>query len=104
MSERGLTAQAQDEIVLGIKSFALYGFPEIHSASFALLVYASCYLKAHHPAAFYASRLKTSIEGGECFRRRSIWVSSAARSAKRSALASKARAAISASKSASGNG
>ena len=43
--------------MLGIKSFALYGFPESHSASFALLVYASSYLKAHHPAAFYTALL-----------------------------------------------
>ena len=42
---------------VGITSFALYGFPESHAASFALLVYASAYLKAHHPAAFYAALL-----------------------------------------------
>ena len=57
MSKHGIVGKAQDDIVLGIKSFALYGFPESHSASFALLVYASCYLKAHHPAAFYAALL-----------------------------------------------
>jgi len=57
MAKNGIVGKAQDDIVLGIKSFALYGFPESHSASFALLVYASCYLKAHHPAAFYAALL-----------------------------------------------
>ncbi|MCA1663669.1 MAG: error-prone DNA polymerase, partial [Myxococcales bacterium] len=57
MAKHGILTKAQDDIVLGIKSFALYGFPESHSASFALLVYASCYLKAHHPAAFYAALL-----------------------------------------------
>ncbi|MGZ3443267.1 MAG: helix-hairpin-helix domain-containing protein, partial [Polyangia bacterium] len=57
MAKNGILGKAQDEIVLGIKSFALYGFPESHSASFALLVYASCYLKAHHPAAFFAALL-----------------------------------------------
>ena len=57
MAKHGILGKAQDDIVLGIKSFALYGFPESHSASFALLVYASCYLKAHHPAAFYAALL-----------------------------------------------
>ncbi|HEX6836909.1 MAG TPA: error-prone DNA polymerase, partial [Polyangia bacterium] len=57
MTKNGIVGKAQDDIVLGIKSFALYGFPESHSASFALLVYASCYLKAHHPAAFYAALL-----------------------------------------------
>ena len=57
MTKNGIVGKAQDDIVLGIKSFALYGFPESHSASFALLVYASCYLKAHHPAAFYTALL-----------------------------------------------
>jgi error-prone DNA polymerase len=47
----------QDEIVQGITSFALYGFPESHAASFALLVYASAFLKAHHPAAFTCALL-----------------------------------------------
>jgi error-prone DNA polymerase len=53
MSERGILGAAQDEIVQGISSFALYGFPESHAASFALIAYASAYLKAHHPTAFY---------------------------------------------------
>jgi error-prone DNA polymerase len=57
MTERGITGDVQGQIVRSITSFALYGFPESHSASFALLVYASAYLKAHHPAAFYASLL-----------------------------------------------
>ena len=48
---------AQDQIVKSITSFALYGFPESHAASFALIAYASAYLKAHHPAAFLASLL-----------------------------------------------
>jgi error-prone DNA polymerase len=52
MARNGIAGAAQDEIVAGIKSFALYGFPESHAASFALLAYASAYLKAHHPAAF----------------------------------------------------
>jgi error-prone DNA polymerase len=57
MNARGITGAAQEEIVAGIKSFALYGFPESHAASFALLAYASVYLKAHHPAAFLACLL-----------------------------------------------
>jgi error-prone DNA polymerase len=57
MNARGITGAAQEEIVQGIKSFALYGFPESHAASFALLAYASVYLKAHHPAAFLAALL-----------------------------------------------
>jgi error-prone DNA polymerase len=57
MDRNGIKGEAQEEIVRGIKSFALYGFPESHAASFALLAYASCYLKAHHPAAFLAGLL-----------------------------------------------
>jgi len=57
MTANGIATAAQDEIVQGIASFALYGFPESHAASFALLVYASAYLKVHHPQAFYAAML-----------------------------------------------
>ena len=57
MAERGIEARAQEQIVKCITSFALYGFPESHAASFALIAYASAYLKAHHPAAFLASLL-----------------------------------------------
>ncbi len=57
MAARGITGRAQEEIVRFITSFALYGFPESHAASFALIVYASAYLKAHHPAAFYTALL-----------------------------------------------
>ncbi len=57
MSKNGIASRAQDEIIQGIKSFALYGFPESHAASFALIAYASAYLKAHHPAAFTCALL-----------------------------------------------
>jgi error-prone DNA polymerase len=57
MTARGIPGEAQEEIVRGITSFALYGFPESHAASFALLAYASAYLKVHHPAAFLAGLL-----------------------------------------------
>ena len=57
MAARGITGAAQDEIVQSITSFALYGFPESHAASFALIAYASAYLKAHHPAAFSCALL-----------------------------------------------
>jgi error-prone DNA polymerase len=57
MTERGITGKAQEEIVQGISAFALYGFPESHAASFALIAYASAYLKAHHPTAFYLGLL-----------------------------------------------
>ena len=57
MTANGISPKAQDEIVQSITSFALYGFPESHAASFALIVYASAYLKVHHPQAFYAAML-----------------------------------------------
>jgi error-prone DNA polymerase len=57
MTANGITGKPQDEIVQGITSFALYGFPESHAASFALIAYASSYLKAHHPTAFYLGLL-----------------------------------------------
>src|SRR6185436_12516206 len=57
MTERGITGKAQEEIVQGITSFALYGFPESHAASFALIAYASAWLKAHHPTAFFLGLL-----------------------------------------------
>jgi error-prone DNA polymerase len=57
MAARGIVGETADAIVHSITSFALYGFPESHSASFALIAYASAYLKAHHPAAFYCAML-----------------------------------------------
>jgi len=63
MVGRGITGEAAEAIVRAITSFALYGFPESHAASFALLAYASAYLKAHHPAAFYAALLNNQPMG-----------------------------------------
>lgn len=57
MFERGIEGEVQEQIVQSITSFALYGFPESHAASFALIAYASAWLKAHHPTAFYVSLL-----------------------------------------------
>jgi error-prone DNA polymerase len=57
MAERGITGPTADSIVQSITSFALYGFPESHAASFALLAYASAYLRAHHLAAFTCAML-----------------------------------------------
>src|SRR5262249_9161692 len=51
------------QIALSIRSFALYGFPESHAASFALLAYASAYLKVHYPAAFYTALLNNQPMG-----------------------------------------
>jgi error-prone DNA polymerase len=63
MERQGITGAAAEEIVRSITSFALYGFPESHAASFALLVYASAYLKAHYPAAFYTAMLNNQPMG-----------------------------------------
>ncbi len=63
MARTGIAGEAAEEIVRAITSFALYGFPESHAASFALLVYASAYLKAHYPAAFFTSMLNNQPMG-----------------------------------------
>jgi error-prone DNA polymerase len=63
MQRQGITGDAAEGIIRSITSFALYGFPESHAASFALLVYASAYLKAHYPAAFYAAMLNNQPMG-----------------------------------------
>jgi len=63
MARKGITPQAQEEIVQAITSFALYGFPESHAASFALLAYASAYLKCHYLAAFTAALLNNQPMG-----------------------------------------
>jgi len=57
MTRNGITGAQQDAIVKAITSFALYGFPESHAASFALLAYASAWLKCHYLAAFTAALL-----------------------------------------------
>jgi error-prone DNA polymerase len=63
MAKQGITGDAAEQIIRSITSFALYGFPESHAASFALLVYASAYLKAHYPAAFSAAMLNNQPMG-----------------------------------------
>ena len=63
MATRGISAEAANRIVRSIGSFALYGFPESHAASFALIAYASAYLKAHYPAAFYTALLNNQPMG-----------------------------------------
>ncbi len=63
MQKNGITGAQQDAIVQSITSFALYGFPESHAASFALLAYASAYLKCHYPAAFTAALLNNQPMG-----------------------------------------
>jgi error-prone DNA polymerase len=63
MARQGISGDAADQIVHQVTSFALYGFPESHSSSFALLAYASAYLKAHHGPAFYAALLNNQPMG-----------------------------------------
>jgi error-prone DNA polymerase len=63
MTQNGISAKAQEEIILSITSFALYGFPESHAASFALIAYASAYLKCHYLAAFTAALLNNQPMG-----------------------------------------
>ena len=63
MAARGVDTVAQDKIVQSIGAFALYGFPESHAISFALIAYASCYLKVHHPAEFYTGLLNNQPMG-----------------------------------------
>ena len=63
MAERGITGETAETIVRSISSFALYGFPESHAASFALIAYASAFLKAHHPAAFVCALLNNQPMG-----------------------------------------
>ncbi|MGZ7057107.1 MAG: helix-hairpin-helix domain-containing protein, partial [Candidatus Angelobacter sp.] len=63
MERNGISRQAQEQIVLSITSFALYGFPESHAASFALIAYASAYLKCHYLAAFTAALLNNQPMG-----------------------------------------
>ena len=63
MAEKGITGEAAEQIITSIASFALYGFPESHAASFALLAYASAYLKVHYSAAFYTALLNNQPMG-----------------------------------------
>ncbi|MEK6285281.1 MAG: error-prone DNA polymerase [Acidobacteriota bacterium] len=63
MERNGITGETQDKIVQAITSFALYGFPESHAASFALIAYASAYLKCHYLAAFTAAILNNQPMG-----------------------------------------
>ena len=63
MTANGIVGDTQDRIVQSITSFALYGFPESHAASFALIAYSSAYLKCHYLAAFTAAILNQQPMG-----------------------------------------
>jgi error-prone DNA polymerase len=63
MAVNGITGQLADEIYGRIQAFANFGFAESHSISFALLVYASSYIKLHYPGIFLASLLRAQPMG-----------------------------------------
>ena len=63
MTRKQVAPEIQEKIVNALGSFALYGFPESHAISFALLAYASCYLKVHHAPEFYCALLNNQPMG-----------------------------------------
>ena len=63
MAEREITGDVAEQIYAKLVAFANYGFPESHSVSFAYLVYASCWLKFHYPAAFCVGLLRSQPMG-----------------------------------------
>ena len=63
MTANGIDVATQDTIVQNISSFALYGFPESHAASFALIAYASAYFKVKYLAAFTCAILNNQPMG-----------------------------------------
>ncbi len=63
MAANGVTPDVAEQIYDKLKAFADFGFPESHAFSFAYLVYASAWLKVHHPAAFYAGLLAAQPMG-----------------------------------------
>src|ERR1700693_2185661 len=63
MDRKEISSEAQEKIIFAITSFSLYGFPESHAASFALLAYASAFLKCRYLAAFTAAILNNQPMG-----------------------------------------
>ncbi|MGJ8724909.1 MAG: DNA polymerase III subunit alpha [Roseibacillus sp.] len=63
MTAKGIAQEVQEKVIHSIGSFALYGFPESHAISFALIAYASCWLKVHHPAEFYTGLINNQPMG-----------------------------------------
>jgi len=63
MRQSGIAPEFAEAILAQMKGFAEYGFPESHAVSFALIAYASCYLKCHYPAAFFAALLNSQPMG-----------------------------------------
>src|SRR5437773_5527398 len=63
MERKGILPDKIDKIIQSISSFALYGFPESHAISFAILAYGSAYLKVHRAPEFYASLINNQPMG-----------------------------------------
>jgi len=63
MAERGISTEEAERIFKQLLGFSGYGFPESHAASFALLVYASAWVKRYHPAAFTCALLNSQPMG-----------------------------------------
>src|SRR5205085_1450871 len=63
MERKGIAPDKIDKIIQSISSFALYGFPESHAISFAILAYGSAYLKVHRAPEFYASLINNQPMG-----------------------------------------
>ncbi|PTX97521.1 error-prone DNA polymerase [Verrucomicrobia bacterium LW23] len=63
MMEKNIAQDVQEKILDSLRSFALYGFPESHALSFALLAYASCWLKVHRAPEFYCALLNNQPMG-----------------------------------------
>ncbi|KQO63039.1 error-prone DNA polymerase [Curtobacterium sp. Leaf261] len=63
MAEKGITGEDADTIYMKIQAFANFGFAESHSISFALIVYASAWMRLHYPGAFLAALLRAQPMG-----------------------------------------
>ena len=63
MTAKGIGQEVIEKIIHATGSFALYGFPESHAISFALIAYASCWLKVHHAAEFYTGLINNQPMG-----------------------------------------
>ena len=63
MASRGHSVQTADQVIQSMRSFALYGFPESHAISFALIAYASAWMKVHRAPEFFASLLNNQPMG-----------------------------------------
>src|SRR5438445_12834306 len=63
MTQNGFAPETQEEIITQITSFARYGFPESHAASFALIAYASAFLKCHYLPAFTCALINNQPMG-----------------------------------------